>query len=296
MEVLAPAGLAAADSIPIRRLRWRHGNAALWLGVPLGLIAASVVIVPMLGVLPNPAIQHLDESRLPPVLWGGTWAHPLGTDLLGHDLLASMFYGGRLTLIIGVLGAAVAVVPGTIVGLLAGYRRGWADAVISRVIDAQLALPFVLIAIAIISNRGHSLAILILVLALTGWAPCARVIRAATLSIRTRPFTLSLRAAGASGTGIVVRHVLPNLASTVVALTTLMIGSAILVESALSFLDLGVVPPQITWGSVLASGQQWVSQAWWVAAFPGIAITVVVLLTNLLGDALLTQLDPRKRR
>ncbi len=285
-----------APVIPIRRLRWRSGNALLWLGIPLGLIVVAVFVLPLCGFLPNPNTQHLNSSRLRPVFWGGTWAHPLGTDQLGHDLLSSMIYGGRLTLIIGVVGAAVAVIPGTAIGLLAGYRRGWVDAVISRVIDAQLALPFVLIAIAIISNRGHSLTILFLVLALTGWAPCARVVRAATLSIRARPFTLSLRAAGASGTGIVLRHVLPNLASTVVALTTLQIGGAILVESALSFLSLGVVTPHITWGSLLASGQQEISQTWWVAAFPGIAITVVVLLTNLLGDALLTQLDPRKRR
>lgn len=295
MEVLAPAELAATRSESIRRLRWRHGNAVIWLGVPLALIVLAVFLLPLFGFLPNPNTQHLDQSRLRPAFFGGTFAHPLGTDQLGHDLFSSMVYGGRLSLIIGVIGAAVSVVPGTIIGLLAGYRRGWVDGIISRLIDAQLALPFVLIAIAIISNRGHSLAILFLVLALTGWAPCARVVRAATLSIRARPFTLSLRAAGASGTGIVVRHVLPNLASTVVALVTLQIGGAILVESALSFLGLGVVTPHITWGSVLASGQESISQTWWVAAFPGIAITVVVLLTNLLGDALLTQLDPRKR-
>ena len=295
MDVLATE-LPPVSDLPVRRLRWRHGNAAAWLGIPLGLIVVAVFVMPALGFLPDPNTQHLTQARLRPVLWGGTWAHPLGTDQLGHDLLSSMIYGGRLTLIIGVLGAAVAIVPGTILGVLAGYGRGVIDVVITRLIDAQLALPFVLIAIAIISNRGHSLAILILVLALTGWAPCARVIRAATLSIRTQPFTLSLRAAGLPPAQIVARHILPNLSGTVVALTTLQIGGAILVESALSFLGLGVVPPDITWGSVLASGQELISQTWWIAAFPGIAITIVVLLTNLLGDALLTQLDPRRRR
>ena len=174
MEVLAPADLAAADSIPIRRLGWRHGNAALWLGVPLGLVVLSVIIVPMLGVLPNPTIQHLDESRLPPALLGRYRAIDSVPTCSGRPpgQTCSTRRPARPRSS-GVLGAAVAVVPGTIIGLLAGYRRGWADAVISRVIDAQLALPFVLIAIAIISSRGHSLAILILVLALTGRAPCA---------------------------------------------------------------------------------------------------------------------------
>ena len=294
MDVLTVAQETGAAPVTRRGRLLRRRGAVFWLGAPLALIVAAVVVIPLLGVLPDPNQQHLDQSRLRPVLWGGTWAHPLGTDRLGHDLLSSMIYGGRLTLLIGVLGAVVAIVPGTAIGLLAGYWRGWVDAVVSRLIDAQLALPFVLIALAIIANRGHSLTVLLIVLALTGWAPCARVVRAGTFSLGARPFTLGLRAAGASGSRIVWRHILPNMASTVVALATLQIGNAILIESALSFLGLGVVPPNITWGSLLASGQELLTQAWWVAAFPGIAITVVVLLTNLLGDALLTQLDPRK--
>ncbi len=280
----------------LRRPRAHRGARVSWLSVPLGLIVLIVVVVPWLGVLPDPNQQHLTQSLLRPVFAGGSWSHPFGTDKLGHDLLSNMVYGGRLTLIIGFLGALVAVVPGTIIGMLAGYRRGWVDGAISRLIDAQLALPFVLIALAIIANRGHSLGVLLIVLSLTGWAPCARVVRSATLSLRERPFVLGLRAAGASEFGIVSRHILPNLASTVVALATLQVGTAILVESALSFLGLGVVPPEVTWGSILASGQELLTNAWWVAALPGIAITVVVLLVNLLGDALLTHFDPRKRR
>lgn len=295
-RVSIPSPTVAIATVAGRRADRRGRSGVTWLALPLAVIAVGVLVPPLLGVLPDPNKQHLTDSLLPPVFLGGSWAHPLGTDKLGHDLLASLIYGGRLTLLIGLLGAVVAVIPGTIVGMVAGYRRGWLDVVVSRLIDAQLALPFILIALAIISNRGHSLAVLLLVLSLTGWAPCARVIRASTLSLRERPFILGLRAAGASETGIVVRHVLPNLVSTVVALGTLQIGTAILVESALSFLGLGVVPPDITWGGTLASGQELLTQAWWVAAFPGIAITVVVLLVNLLGDALLTRFDPKKRR
>src|ERR1700722_9846626 len=115
MAVIVPASAdLRSDSIPIRRLRWRGRHAGLWLGIPLGLIVLAVFIVPLLGILPNPSLQHLDQTNLPPIGWGGTWVHPLGTDQLGHDLLAAMFYGGRLSLIIGVVGAAVSVIPGTI--------------------------------------------------------------------------------------------------------------------------------------------------------------------------------------
>jgi peptide/nickel transport system permease protein len=168
--------------------------------------------------------------------------------------------------------------------------------VISRLIDAVLALPFVLIAIAIIANRGASIGVLLLVLALTGWAQTARIVRAETLGLRERRFVLALRAAGASNSRIAFRHILPNLSGILVVLATLQVGTVILIESALSYLGLGVPPPDITWGSILAGGKDVLTQAWWITTFPGIAITVVVLLVNLLGDALLTTFDPKKRR
>jgi peptide/nickel transport system permease protein len=207
-----------------------------------------------------------------------------------------MLYGGRLTLIIGVLGMLVAIIPGTLLGVIAGYSRGWVDAIVTRLTEAQLALPFVLVALAIIFNKGHSLGVLLVVLAITGWAQCARVVRAATLVLRERPFILGLRSAGLSGPQIIARQLLPNLAGTLVVLATLQIGAVILIESALSYLGIGVVAPQVSWGSVLAAGQDQLQTAWWLSAFPGIAITVVVLLVNLLGDALITHYDPRKRR
>jgi peptide/nickel transport system permease protein len=271
-------------------------TSVFWLGLPLGVITFLVFVLPVTGLLPDGG-QDLAATRLPPAfLDGGSWSHPLGTNKLGQDGLTQLVESGRLTIMIGLVGALVAIGPGTLLGLLAGYCRGWVDKTISILIDAQLALPFILIALAIIANRGSSLPVLFLVLALTGWASCARVTRSATLSIRERQFVLGLRAAGASEGRIVFRHVLPNLAGTVVALATLQVGTAILVESALSFLGLGVVPPHSSWGSMLAAGQDELSHSWWIAFFPGLAITVLVLLVNLLGDALLTHNDPRKRR
>ncbi|WBB99878.1 MULTISPECIES: ABC transporter permease [unclassified Solwaraspora] len=290
---LHPAPPAAQ---PPRRPARRSRTSVFWLSLPLVVVAGLVLVLPLTGLLPDTG-QDLAATRRPPAfLDGGTWAHPLGTDKLGQDVLTQFVSAGRLTILIGLVGALVAIGPGTLLGVLAGYFRGWVDRVISVLIDAQLALPFILVALAIISNRGSSLPVLFLVLALTGWAVCARVTRSATLAIRERQFVTGLRAAGASEARIVFRHVLPNLAGTVVALGTLQVGTAILIESALSFLGLGVPPPSVSWGSMLASGQDELSQAWWIALFPGLAITLLVLLVNLLGDALLTHHDPRKRR
>ncbi|MDG6106258.1 ABC transporter permease [Dactylosporangium aurantiacum] len=281
-----------ATQPPVKRRR----TSAFWLAVPIVVVAVAVFVLPLTGLLPD-AGQDLDATRRPPgFLTGGTWSHPLGTDKLGQDLLTQFIEAGRLTIMIGLVGAIVAIGPGTLLGLLAGYFRGWVDRVISVLIDAQLALPFILVALAIIANRGSSLPVLFLVLALTGWAVCARVTRSATLAIRERQFVLGLRAAGASELRIVFRHILPNLGGTIVALGTLQVGTAILIESALSFLGLGVVPPMNSWGSLLAAGQDELSQAWWIAFFPGLAVTLLVLVVNLLGDALLTHHDPRKRR
>ncbi|MBM7517485.1 ABC transporter permease [Nocardioides nitrophenolicus] len=274
----------------------RERTSVFWLALPLVTVAVLVFVLPLTGLLPDGG-QDLSATRTPPAwLSGGTWEHPLGTNKLGQDVLTQLVESGRLTILIGLVGALVAIGPGTLMGLLAGYCRGWVDKVVSILIDAQLALPFILVALAIIANRGSSLPVLFLVLGLTGWAACARVTRSATMTIRERQFVLGLRAAGASESRIVFRHVLPNLAGTIVALATLQVGTAILVESALSFLGLGVVPPKTSWGSMLAAGQDELSQAWWIAFFPGLAITVLVLLVNLLGDALLTHHDPRKRR
>lgn len=294
--VPAESAAATVSGAPRKRRRTNR-TSVFWLALPLVLLAVAVIVLPMTGWLHDPNKQNLDNTLAPPAfLNGGSWSHPLGTGRLGQDILAQLVAGGRLTLFIGFVGALVAIGPGTLIGVTAGYCRGWVDVVISRVIDAQLALPFILIALAVIANRGSSLPVLFLVLALTGWAPCARVTRSVAMSLRERQFVMGLRAAGASELRIVARHVLPNLVGTVVALGSLQVGTAILVESALSFLGMGILPPDISWGAMLSSGQDVLSNAWWVAAFPGLAITAVVLMVNLLGDALLTHNDPRKRR
>lgn len=278
-----------------RRARRAGARSLWWMGLPLLLLALVVLAAPLLP-LADPGLQNLRGRLIPPVfLEGGTWDHPLGTDQLGRDLLARIIFGGRLTFIIAIAAVLVGSVFGTLLGMIAGYRRGWIDTVIARVVDAQLALPFILLAIAIIVSRGRSLVVLVAVLAIISWAQYARVIRAEALSLRERPFILGLRAAGASPMRIILRHIFPNVGGTVLVLATLEVGTMILAESALSFLGLGVASPDISWGGILAGGREFIKDAWWVATFPGLAITFVVMSINLLGDELRARYDPRKR-
>jgi len=266
---------------------------------PVGALAIPVVVIAIVAVtypllpLSDAGAQSLADGLRPPA-WarGGSWAHPLGTDQLGRDVLARLAAGARLTLVIALLGTIASAIPGIMLGMLAGYKGGCVDAVISRLVDAQLALPYLLLAIGIQSVGGRSLTVLILVLALIGWAPFTRVVRAEVLSLRTRPFVLGLRCAGVSTPRLLMRHILPNIAGTVLVMATLQIGTVILAESALSFLGLGVVSPQISWGTMLAEGRDTLVHGWWVAAVPGAAISLLLLSTNLLGDALRTRFDP----
>lgn len=280
---------------PVEAPPLRRRTGGLWrLAVPLGLIALLALAAPFLP-LPEPNAQNLVARFQPPVWDTGDWGHALGTDHLGRDVLSRLLHGARLTFAIAIAGVLVAGVVGTALGILAGYLRGWADRIVTRLVDAQLALPFMLLAIAIIAARGRSIAVLVFVLATYGWAQYARVLRADTMSLRERPFVLGLRSAGASSGRIMLGHILPNVTNSFLVIATLEVGTMILGEGALSFLGLGVVAPQVSWGLMLAEGRDHLSRAWWVVMFPGVAISVVVLLTNLLGDALRAVYDPRKR-
>lgn len=272
----------------------RAASSIWWLLAPLVLIVALALAAPLLP-LPDPARQDLAARFQRPVWDTSDWGHVLGTDHLGRDVLSRLLHGARLTFAVAVSGVLVAGGVGTLLGIVAGYRRGWADVVVTRLVDAQLALPFMLLAMAIISSSGRSLLMLVLVLATYGWAQYARVLRAETLSLRTRPFVLGLRSAGASSTRIMFAHILPNVTNSFLVIATFEVGTMILGEGALSFLGLGVATPQVSWGLMLAEGRNHLARAWWVVAFPGLAIATVVLLTNLLGDALRVVYDPRHR-
>jgi peptide/nickel transport system permease protein len=264
--------------------------------IPLIFVALLSVLSPLLPFI-DPHSQNLSERLTPPAfLAGGSWQFPLGTDQLGRDILSRIIVGARLTLLVALAAVFLGGALGTLVGLLAGYYRGTVDAVSSRFVDAQLAFPVILLAIAILTTLGRSIPALVAVLVIVSWAVYARIVRAETLSLRERPFIMGLKTVGVPTWRILGLHILPNLLNTIIVLATLEVGTVILTESALSFLGLGIVSPDVSWGSMLAEGRRFMQTAWWVVAMPGLAITFAVLLFSLLGDALRTRYDPKKGR
>lgn len=256
-------------------------------------VAASAVLAPMVAPY-DPTAQEITRRLKPP-----GWAPPegrlntLGTDHLGRDILSRIIFGARISLIIGLSAVTVAGSLGTLLGLVAGYRGGRVDDLCMRLTDTMLAMPFILLALAVIAVLGPSLRNIIFVLGITSWVSYARVVRAEVLTLRTREFVAAAQALGGGGGRIIFRHLLPNVLTPVIVIATLEVARMIILESALSFLGLGIPPPTPTWGGMLADGRAYLSTAWWLATFPGLCIMLTVLGINLLGDWLRDVLDPR---
>jgi peptide/nickel transport system permease protein len=278
-----------AWSAPWRVVPRRPGIALATL-VVLAVVAAGLSAPALAPV--DPVEQNVIERLAPPVfMLGGTREHVLGTDHLGRDVLSRLIYGARVALLVGVTTVSVSGLVGLGVGLVAGYFGGWADTAFMRLLDIQLSMPFMLLALTIIGILGPSLQNIVIVLALTGWVVYARVVRAEILSLRTREFVAACRSLGGSDARIIVRHLLPNVRSSVLVLSTVEVARMMLLESALSFLGLGVRPPTPSWGAMLADGRIYLASAWWLATFPGLAISITVLAVNMVGDRLRDYLD-----
>ena len=270
------------------------------LATPKGAIGLLLVLLTLATALLAPWLAPADPFRqdlrarlAPPGTIGRTGlVHHLGADALGRDILSRMIHGARISVLVGVSAVLVSGVVGTLLGLTAGYWGGWLGEVLMRLVDLQLAIPMILFAIAWIAFFGPGLASVVIVIGAWGWVQYARLVRGMTLSLKETQYVQASEALGARDAVILFQHILPNLIGPVIVMATLQLGEAVLLESALSFLGLGVQAPIPTWGGMVSDGRSYIDTAWWTVVFPGAAITLFVLGANFLGDALRDHLDP----
>lgn len=274
------------------RLRFianRHGLLVLGL-ILVGVMSVAAVFAPFFAAF-DPQMQHLDSILLPP-----SATHWFGTDVFGCDVFSRMLYGGRVSLWVGFVSVGISVSIGLCLGLLAGYFRGVVDECIMRFVDVMLCFPSFFLILAVIAFLEPSILNIMIVIGLTSWMGVARLVRAETLSLRERDFVHAAKLSGAGTARILLRHILPNAVAPVLVSATLGVAGAILLESSLSFLGIGVQYPVPSWGNILIEGKQTLGVAWWLSLFPGLAILLTVLGYNLLGEGLRDLLDPRIAR
>jgi peptide/nickel transport system permease protein len=280
----------AWEAVPRRRLipaRWRN---------PIGIVGAAIVGFCILTALFGRFIWTIDPNA-PDAdrLLGPSRAHPFGTDDLGRDTLARVIHGAQVSLQVGLVAISIALVAGTLIGLIAGYRGGIVDLLLMRVVDIMFAFPGIVLAIVIAGLLGATRRNAMIAIGIIIVPAFARVVRAAVLEVMGFPFIESARALGGGGMRIMIRHLIPNIVAPLIVLTTVYFSTAILSEASLSFLGLGTQPPEAAWGNMLSTARSYIDQSIWMSIFPGLAIMIVVLGFNFLGDGLRDALDPRLR-
>ncbi|GAM10703.1 dipeptide transport system permease protein DppC [Geobacter sp. OR-1] len=270
--------------------RLRRNRFAMAGGIVVVLLFLLSLLAPWLTPYYPDAIDAYN------VLMPPSATHWLGTDELGRDVLTRLLFGARISLKVGFVAVGIAVAVGTAIGLVAGYYGGWLDSLLMRLVDIMLCFPTFFLILAVIAMLEPSIWYIMVVIGLTGWMGVARLVRAEVLSLREREFVMAARGLGASDLRIITRHILPNALSPVLVSASLGVAGAILTESALSFLGIGVQPPTPSWGNILTSGKDYIEFAWWLSLFPGVAILVTVLSYNLVGEGIRDALDPRLNR
>ena len=279
--------------------------------VPVGILLVLLVIPAIFAgyVAPHDPIDGNLSKRLLPPVWvgqqvspegvvlkkGGSWEHVLGTDKVGRDVLSRIIHGARVSLIVSLVSIMCAGVVGTTLGLIAGYFGGWWDHIIMRLVDIKLSFQVILLALVLAAALGPRFSTVIIVISVVLWTRYCRLVRGETLALKGRDFISRSKVSGASTFRILTRHILPNVANTIIVLATLEVGQVILLEATLSFLGVGIPRPTPAWGLMVADGRELVVAAWWVAFFPGLAILITVLSMNLFGDWLRDKLDPKLR-
>ncbi len=265
---------------------------------PLAIIGFIIIASILLLALIAPLIAPYDPNAInvKAILLSPNNSHFMGTDGLGRDVFSRMLYGSRISLMVGFVAVGIATVIGIILGAIAGFYRGWVDTLIMRLVDVMLSIPTFFLILAVIAFLTPSIWNIMIVIGLTSWMGVTRLVRAEFLSLRHREFVLAAQALGAKDMRLIFTHLLPNSLTPIIVSSILGIASAVLVESGLSFLGLGVQAPQASWGNILTDGKEYIQFAWWLSLFPGLAILITVLGYNLLGDGLRDAYNPRSSK
>ncbi|MBS7699630.1 MAG: ABC transporter permease [Chelatococcus sp.] len=283
----APARRKPRVSVAKRVLQW----------APVGLIVFAILVAVFAPFIApyDPNAQNLLGRMKPPGTVSRSFHYLLGSDELGRDLLSRLIFGARVSLFVAFASVILSGVIGVLLGMLAGYARGWVEVVVMRLVDVFLSIPAILLAIITVAVLGPGLVNVIVVLALTRWPRYARIAYGQTLGVANMPYVRLATFMGASAPRVLLRHILPNIIGAVTVVATLEFGLMVLFEAGLSFLGMGVQPPTSSWGAMLSSGRNYLATAWWIATFPGICLFLLVLAVNLIGDDLRDRFDPRSQ-
>jgi peptide/nickel transport system permease protein len=262
---------------------------------PLAMTGYIIIVCVFLLAMLAPIIAPYDpdDINVKAILLGPSWQHWMGTDGLGRDVLSRMLFGGRISLLVGLVAVGISTAIGIVLGAIAGYYRGWVDTFIMRLVDVMLSIPSFFLILAVIAFLTPSIINVMIVIGLTSWMGVTRLVRAEFLSLQGREFVQASRTLGAKDARLIFTHLLPNSLTPIIVSSVLGVAGAVLLESGLSFLGLGVQAPQASWGNILSDGKNYIQFAWWLSLFPGLAILITVLGYNLLGEGLRDTLDPR---